>query len=188
MAIDESIFDNFPTLKTKRLTLREIQPSDAAEIFDMRRNRRVNQFIARPVMQDLESAEKLVERVDEMFKTKNGIPWAGILRDGQRIIGTCGFNAIDHPNHHAEIGGELSTEFWGKHIAVEAVTEILRFGLQTMQLRTIEAKVMPGNRGAIFLLEHLGFKKEAHFRDRMFFKNKYHDLAVYTLLSGDETF
>ena len=188
MAIDESIFKDFPVLKSKRLTMRSIQAVDAVEIFNMRRNKRVNQFMVRPEMDAIETAEKLVEKVDEMYRSKNGIGWAGILRDGERIIGTCGYNSIDHPNHRAEIGGEMSTEFWGKHIAMEAVTEILRFGLGRMGLHTIEAKVMPGNRGAIFLLEHFGFKKEAHYRDRVHDNGKYRDLAVYTLLNGEETF
>jgi [ribosomal protein S5]-alanine N-acetyltransferase len=186
--INQSVFNTFPVLKTNRLTLRAITKDDATEIFKMRANGRVNQFIARNNMEDRENAVKLVESVNLAYKNKQAIAWAGILRDNKAIIGTCGFNNIDIPNLHAEIGGELSVDYWGKHIAAEAVEAILKFGLETMNLHTIEAKVSPDNKGAIFLLEQLGFTKEAHYADRVYFNEKFSDMAVYTLLSGTQTF
>ena len=169
MAINTDIFDRFPVLHTRRLTLREIKPEDASKIFKMRANGRVNQFIAREPMSDLESSLNLIERTIGAYNNRSGIGWAGLLRNDHSIIGTCGFNQIDYPNHRAEIGGELSVEYWGKSLAQEAVEAIIKFGLSTMNLHTIEAKVSPGNRGAIYLLETIGFKKEAHFADRIFF-------------------
>ena len=152
----------------------------------MRANGRMNQFIAREDMANPEDADQLVERVRKTFENRDGIGWAGILRDKNEIVGTCGFNSIDYPNLHAEIGGELSVDYWGKNIAIEAVTAIIGFGLNQLNLHTIEAKVNPENRGAIFLMEQIGFKKEAHFRERIFFQGKFSDLAVYCLVKGEE--
>jgi len=188
MQLNQDVFETFPVLRTKRLTLRVITKDDAEEIFSMRANCRVNRFIARPDMEAREDAVKLVERVTLAYQNKQAIAWAGILRGNKAIIGTCGFNSIDIPNLHAEIGGELSVDYWGKHIAIEAVEAILRFGLGTMNLHTIEAKVSPYNKGAIFLLEQLGFKKEAHYKDRIYFNETFSDMAVYTLLKENERF
>ncbi len=185
---NQDVFNQFPVLKTSRLTLREIRVEDAKRIYDMRSNGRVNQFIPRPNMQAEDDAMKLAERTVAAFHNKQAIGWAGILRDSQEIIGTCGFNSIDIMNLRAEIGGEMATEFWGKNIAQEAVCEILRFGLYHMNLHTIEAKVSPQNRGAIYVLEQLGFEKEAHFKDRIYFNGNFSDMAVYTLLKGKELF
>lgn len=181
-----SVFDQFPIIKTKRLLLREIQLGDASAIFDMRSNPRVNKFIARNNMNDLQDAIGLVERTNAAYRNKQAIGWAGLMRENMEIIGTCGFNAIDIPNLRAEIGGELNVEYWGQNVAIEAVNAIVRFGLETMNLHSIEAKVDAGNRGAIFLLEKLGFKKEAHFVDRILFNNRFQDLCVYTLIKGNE--
>ncbi len=178
--INTSVFESFPVLTTERLTLRDIRTADAESIFKMRSSGRVNQFIPRPEMQEHEAALTLVEKTIHAYNNRQAIGWAGILRDNNEIIGTCGFNQIDIPNGRAEIGGELSTEFWGKHIAIEAVETIIQFGFDTMKLHTIEAKVSPDNRGAVFLLESLGFIKEAHYKDRVFFKGNFSDMAVYT--------
>ncbi len=186
MEVNETLFDEFPVLKTNRLTLRAISAADAAKIFEMRSTGRINQFIAREDMEYFDDSAKLVERVNLAYQNKQAIGWAGILRDNQDIIGTCGFNQIDFPNLRAEIGGELAVEYWGKKIALEAITAILDFGLNTMNLHTIEAKVAPENRSAIFLLESLGFTKEAHYKDRIYFREQFLEMAVYTLIKGNE--
>ena len=185
MSFNTAVFEEFPLLNTPRLQLRDIRLQDAEAIFAMRANGRVNQFIARPTMQDLANAQALVERTRNAYAQGAAIGWAGVLRDGHTIIGTCGFNSIEPQNQHAEIGGEMATEYWGKGIAQEAVQAILRFGITTMGLHTIEAKVNPNNRGAIHVLESLGFQKEAHFKERIQFEGKFWDMAVYTLMRGD---
>lgn len=176
-----SVFETFPVLTTPRLTLREILPDDAKRIYDMRSNGRVNEFIARLNMDAVTAAENLVERTRNAYKQQQAIGWAGLLRDGMEIVGTCGFNSIEPHNLHAEIGGEMATEYWGKGIALEAVKAILHFGIHAMHLQTIEAKVSPQNRSAIYVMEQLGFVKEAHYHNRIVFNNAFKDMAVYTL-------
>lgn len=188
MKINDKIFEEFPVLKTQRLTLREIRSEDAKQIFEMRSNGRVNQFIPRHNMMQEEDALQLAEKTIQAFKNKQAIGWAGILRDNNEIIGTCGFNQIDFYNLRAEIGGEMATEFWGKNIAVEAVLAIIKFGFEKLNLHAIEAKVSPENRGAIHVLEQIGFKKEAHYKDRIFFNDRFSDMAVYTLFEGNQNY
>lgn len=182
MEINRTVFGSFPVLETKRLLLRAISPGDAPAIWAMRASGRVNQFIARPAMNTQEQAEALVARTLAAFQQQEGIGWAGVLKESAAFIGTCGFNSIDYPNLRAEIGGELAVAQWGRNIALEAVTAIIRFGFDTLHLHSIEAKVSPGNRGAIALLQHLGFLKEAHFRDRVWFNGQFSDMAVYSLI------
>jgi len=178
-------FQVFPILKTPRLTLRQITLADAEAIFAMRSNARIGQFIARPSMQNPEDAETLVKKVADAYAAKQGIGWAGILRDGKTCIGTCGFNSIDQANLRAEIGGEMATEYWGKGIAQEAVKAIIHFGFAELGLHSIEAKVSPQNRGAIFVMEQLGFVKEAHYKDRIYYNGTFSDMTVYTCFAPD---
>jgi len=178
-------FSSFPILKTTRLTLRELRIEDAEAVFKMRSNGMVNQFIGREAMKEMQSAAELIEKTQRAYTEKKAIAWAGILRENKEIIGTCGFNSIDFENNRAEIGGEMATEFWGKNIALEAVTAIVDFGMTQLRLNRIEAKMDAENRGAIMLAEHLGFKKEAHLRDYFYHRESYRDLTVYSLLAKD---
>lgn len=73
MKINEKVFEDFPILKTNRLTLREIQFSDAAKIFEMRSSGRINQFIARENMHNMESSVKLVEKTILAYQNRQAI-------------------------------------------------------------------------------------------------------------------
>lgn len=182
MELNCQVFDQFPVIQTERLLLRQIEMKDAIQIMHMRQSNRVNRFIARDSMTNLDSAKELVKKTSDAFDSKAGIGWAGVLRNRSEIIGTCGFNRIDYLNNCAEIGGELSVDYWGKNIAMEAVQAIVTFGFEKINLQAIEAFVSPENRGAIYLLESLGFEKEAHFKERVYFNGIYLDMAVYSLL------
>ena len=178
--INLEVFRQFPVLHTPRLLLRQLNVSDSNEIFAIRSNPNVNRFIGREEMQESKTAEQLINDTLDRYKTHQSIAWAAELRGNTKIIGACGFNRIEHHNLRAELGGELSPEYWGKNIALEAVKEIIRFGLNEMNLHSIEARIQSGNLGAVHLVEKLGFVKEGHFRDHIYFKGKFHDLLVYS--------
>jgi len=184
MHLNDNIFNSFPIIKTRRLLLREINDEDATAIWEMRNNKRIAEFIARPENQTIEEAKALIERVKNNFANKDGIGWSTVLRDGKNTIGTCGLNRIEHQNLRAELGGEMSTQYWGKGIALEAVTAIVDFGINQLGLHSIEARVWPTNRGAIYILEQLGFQKEAHLKDALYFKDRFMDIAFYSFVAG----
>lgn len=175
-----SCFTDFPIIKTDRITMRQILKEDAERIFEMRANPRTNRFIFRPEMEEPKNAVELVAKVEEGYRNKSVLAWAGILRDGNRIIGTCGFNSISHQNLRAEIGGELLVDYWGKNIALEAVNGIIEYGFNQLGLNTIEAKVNPDNKGAVHILDLLGFEREAFFKQYGYYDGIFRDLAVYT--------
>jgi ribosomal-protein-alanine N-acetyltransferase len=180
--LDLSCFEDFPILKTERLTLRQIGLQDIKEIFEMRSNSRVSTYIYRPLMENLEDAKDILGKVRDQYKTKQAIGWAAVLRDKPEIVGTCGLVRFNHDNFRAEIGGEMLPKYWGKGIAQEAVTEIIRYGMEVINLHAIEAWIAPGNRGADRILKDSGFEQEAHFK-KIAYHEGFHDMAVYTLLN-----
>ena len=180
MELNPDVFTAFPALETRRLILRELQDADAEAIQSMRSSHRVNRFIARNDAITSEEAQSLTEKSRQAFENRTGIAWAGVRKGTDAFIGACGFNRIDFQNLRAEIGGEMSTDYWGRKLAIEAVAAIADFGFGRFGLHAIEARLDPGNRSAIALLESLGFVKEAHFRDYVYFRDAFRDLVVYT--------
>jgi ribosomal-protein-alanine N-acetyltransferase len=180
---NSGIFDNFPLLNTSRLLLREMGPADAPAIFAMRSNDSVRRYISRPLMTDIREAEELVQKVMTSYKNKEAIGWAAIHKDKWVYTGSFGYRTIDTPNLRAEIGGEMDPAFWGKGLAKEAFGEVVRFGLEHMNLHTIEAQVWPENKSAVALLEQFGFEKEGHLKECMLVNGKFADRAIYTLVN-----
>lgn len=183
MKLELKYFKEFPELRSDRLFLRKLTIEDAKSILEIRTTERVNQFIFRPPTDTLDKSIQLINKTLKAYSSMNGIAWAGVLRDNKEIIGTCGFNSIDILNRRAEIGGEMSIDYWGKGIAQEAFKMIIEFAFNKLNLHTIEAKVLYGNRSAIRILEDFGFEKEAHFKERVIYKNEFYDMLVYTLFS-----
>lgn len=178
--INEAPFLEFPVLKSKRLTMRPIERSDAPQIFDMQTDDLVLRYIAKKKPESLEEVEALIQYISEAYEKQEMLCWAAVIRDGDKIIGTCGFNRIEKENLRAEIGGALSPRYWGVGVAYEAVKQIVDYGFDELGLHTIEAKVDSGNRSAVFLLEQLGFVREGHFKDRMYFEGVFYDMDIYT--------
>jgi ribosomal-protein-alanine N-acetyltransferase len=183
MKINFSVFDHFPLLHTKRLELRAIGPENAAEILDMRSSKRVSAFIARDPIKDLHSAEELIKRTQKNYQNQEGFAWGAHLTGTDELIGSCGLFRFDLDNFRAEIGGEMRVQYWGRRYALEGVEAITEFGFNEFGLHSIDAWVNPDNRSAIYLLEQLGYRKEAHFSDRVYFKGKFQDMAVYTKIA-----
>lgn len=184
MELNYKVFDQFPTLHTKRLVLRQVQMNDAQQIFDNRNNQRISAFIPNREMESLKDAEELVEKLQDGFKKMESLAWFGTIKGSDKMIGSCGYNRIEYQNLRAEIGGELNVEYWGTGIALEAIKEVIRFGFEELKLHSIEAKVNPDNRSTIYLMGLLGFEKEAHFKEFGMMNGEFKDLAVYSLLAN----
>ena len=70
---------------------------------------------------------------------------------------------------------------------MKTIDKIVRFGFNEMKLHSIEANVNPENERSKKVLEKIGFKKEAYFRENYLFDNKFLDSIIYSMLEKDLT-
>jgi len=178
--INPKAFEEFPVLKSQRLTLRPILLEDAPEIFAMNTDDLVLKYIAKEKPTSIQEVEELINKISTAYEKQEMLCWAAILREGDKIIGTCGFNRFEKENLRAEIGGALSPRYWGCGVAQEAFEQIIAYGLGPLGLHSIEAKVDANNRSAKVLLERFGFVREGHFKDRYRFEDTFYAMDIYT--------
>jgi len=69
----------------------------------------------------------------------------------------------------------------------ETINTVVRFGFENIKLHSTEANVNPANEKSKRVLEKIGFKKEAYFRENYLFNNKFLDSIIYSLLEKDLT-
>jgi len=185
LKIDEKIFRKFPVLECDRLIFRQFNKNDAAPFFKIRSNGQVMKFMDSIFLKSEAEALKLIKTILLDFKEKRGVTWAIVDKKENKIIGTFGFWRLVRQHCFAEIGFSLLPEFWGRGIMTETFETLMEFGFKKIQLHRIEANVNPGNENSIKILERVGFKKEAHFRENYLFNNLYTDSAIYCLLETD---
>jgi ribosomal-protein-alanine N-acetyltransferase len=183
--INKSIFKSFPELETERLRFRKIDLSDANEIFLIRSNEDVMRFMDVSRHHSISDSEKLILTAEDSYKKETGMNWAIIEKLSNSFIGYIGFIRIFSEHCRAEIGYVLKPEYWGKGYMFETINRVVRFGFDEMQLHSIEANVNPLNERSQKVLERVGFKKEAYFRENYLFDGKFLDSVIYSLLEKD---
>jgi ribosomal-protein-alanine N-acetyltransferase len=170
----------FPELITDRLRLRMISGMDASTIFRLYGDLSVMKQRGEPVFSAIKQAEQLIFYWRKLFAEENGLRWGITEKQNGKLIGTVGFKKILHQHFRTDIGYELDPEFWNKGIMTEAVSAVVNFGFEKMNLHSIEANITPDHLASKRVLEKLGFVQEAHFRENYFYEGWW-DSAIWSL-------
>ena len=176
-------FHPFPTLTTTRLILRAITEKDAREIFRLRSNENVMQYIDRPRPKTINDALSYINIITNALKNEEGITWGICFKYSDQLIGTIGFWRMDKENYRAEIGYMLDDAFHRQGVMQEALNVVLDYGFNIMHLHSVEANINPMNIATMKILEKNNFVHEAHFRENYYYNGKFLDSFVYSLLS-----
>ena len=170
-------FTPFPNLETSRLVLRQIKLEDEAEIFILRSDARVNEFLARERACSIEDARNFINMINAKIRNNETVMWAITTKNSSKLIGTIVYWNISKENSTAEIGYELNPDFQGKGIMQEAISKVIDFGFENMEIQIIEAYTTADNRKSIKLLEKNGFILKPLSENKEELKN----MVVYTL-------
>ena len=181
----DTIFEQFPTLETERLHLRESRSDDAEATLAVLSSEEVCRYYDLSPLTSLDEARTLIAGRAAAFARGERIRWALAHREDDVVIGSCGLSRWDEEAGQAETGYELASAWQGRGLMREALTAIIGFGFGQMQLRQVEANVVPGNEASLRLLRRLGFREVELRRGRGFWKGQPHDLIHLLLFRED---
>ena len=177
-------FSPFPEIKTERLLLRKMTDADATEIQFLRSDDRVMKYIDREKTKTVEEAREFIQKINGNIDNNESIMWAIAFQDNpDTLIGNICFWRIINQHYRSEIGYTLHPDFWNNGIMKEALLAAIDFGFKAMKLHSIEAHINPDNTASGKVLEKTGFVREAYFKEDFFFRGKFIDSAVYSLLA-----
>lgn len=151
----------FPELTTSRLLLRQLQMSDAEEIFLLRSDEKVNEFVERKRATSIEDARDYIDMITTNQNNGEGITWAITLKDDPKLLGVIVFWNFLKEKDEAEIGYELLPAYHGKGIVQEGLLKVIEYGFKMLKLKTIGAYPKSTNRPSVNLLEKCGFVETA---------------------------
>ncbi len=179
------IFSHIPTLETARLLLRPLCVADADDMYRYAQRADVTEYLLWSPHPSASYTRDYLAYIEERYAMGDFYDWAIVEKESGRMIGTCGFTAVDAPHNVGEIGYVLSPEYHGKGYATEAAARVLRFGFETLSLHRIEAKFMQGNDASLHVMEKLGMRFEGYRRDGMLVKGRYRTIGICALLEQD---
>jgi diamine N-acetyltransferase len=105
-----------------------------------------------------------------------------VIEVEKKPVGTVGLSHIDHKNQKAELGILIDTEWQNKGIGKEALSLLIEFAWNEMNLRKIKALVFKENEIAINLYKSCGFVEEGVLRKEVYKNGEFKDVIIMALI------
>lgn len=172
-------------LTTERLHLRPLRMSDAPALFGIFSDARIMTYWSTPPWTTMETATNLVERDLKALPAGEYLSFGIVRSADQQLLGTCSLFRFVEQCRRAEIGYGLAYDAWGNGYMHEALTALVNYGFDALNLNRIEADIDPRNTASARSLERLGFQREGFLRERWFVDGVVSDSALYGLLLSD---
>ena len=172
-------------IETKRLRLRRICRKDRDDMYEYASREEVTRYLLWSPHESPAYTKRLIEHLTGLYRTGGFFDFAIEYRENGKMIGTCGFAAVDEKNNSAEVGYVLSPDYWGMGIACEAVNAVLQFGFCDLGLRRIEARYMVENTASRRVMEKCGMTFEGIYRQKILVREKYRDVGICSILDDE---
>ncbi len=173
--------------KTERINIRPVSINDKESIFVYRSDPETHKYLS--------LIPKTVDDVDDFIKKSSSVfnvqgtwfQFVIIEQLSNQVIGDIGIHFLDTDpeNKQVEIGYTLNKKYHGKGYATEALTVVINYLINYLNKHRITASIDPTNIPSIKLIERLGFRKEAHFIESLFFHGMWVDDVVYAILAKE---
>lgn len=178
---------------TKRIyggvvTLRQIEINDCTDRYvGWLNDPEVNQFLE--TKWSVQNMDTISEFVRMQIESPDSVLFAICLNDAcheNRHVGNIKIGPI-HPHYnHADISYFIGEkDIWGHGVATDAINCVCKYGFQELGLHRIEAGAYACAIGSQRALEKNGFKREAVFREKVYYNDEYIDAYKYGLLRED---
>ena len=174
-------------LETERLRLRPFTRGDVDAVFAYRSREDVARYLFDPPLSREECALAVQQRITELGLEKEGdrIILAVEKADDGVLIGEVSLIWRSVEARQGELGWIFHPEHQGRGYASEASARLLEVAFTEADLHRVYARCDAGNTGSWRLMERLGMRREAHFREHALFKGGWDEEFYYAMLRDE---
>ncbi len=156
---------SFTELTTVRLILRQLKATDDNEIFKLRSDEYINQYIDRPKETSIEESRQFIIKINNGINENKSFYWAITIKENPQLIGTICLWNLSEDKKTAELGYELNQKYQGQGIMNEAIKKVIEFAFQNIGVTTIEAYTHKDNLKSTSLLLKNNFSIDSRRKD-----------------------
>lgn len=167
---------------TPHLIARRFEPRDLSAFVAMRNHPEVARYQSWTHFNTEDGRRFLTDLAGQQPGEPNWFQFALEDRQTGGFVGDCGLNILAEDNRLAEIGYSIAPPYWNRGHATQAVKALLHYAFTTFSLHRITASTDPRNTASCRVLEKAGFRREAYFRQSLWFKGNWADDVVYAIL------
>jgi len=171
-------------IETPKLVLRAVEPKDARFLADLVNDPEAREGLG-PYSLVFPMSVDMEERwIDAASKTSDS-HMIITLRSGFVPIGLLSLRDHDKRNGSMHLNVILQKKNWDKGYGTEAVSGVLKFLFDRMNLHRVWLRVPEHNKRAIKCFKKCGFKFEGTLREDHFTGDEWHDSQLMSVLVND---
>lgn len=126
-------------LETERLILKPIDESNVEDILKIRSNKTTNQFVKRIPPKNNYDALDFILTIKKRVQNNETFYFGITYKNQQNLLGTICLYRFSEDRTEAEVGYELLPDYHRKGIMSEALSAVLNFGFNELNLQEILA-------------------------------------------------
>jgi ribosomal-protein-alanine N-acetyltransferase len=148
--------------ETERLIIREIQPTDIVEMFELHSDPEVHIFLDNKTITSKEQIAEIIDFVRQQYIDFGVGRWAMINKKTNEFIGWTGLEFVTketnkHKNYY-DLGYRLIKRFWGQGFATESAFASLDYAFDKLNAKKVYAIADCENQGSNKILKKVGLK------------------------------
>lgn len=174
----------FPLL-TERLLMRPFEDGDFDAMHAMQSDPQVSRFLYWDARSPDEVRAQL-ERIKPMTRLDDecdSLRLAAVRRDTGELVGDYSLRLASREHRQGEIGFITHPAHQGHGFATEGSLPLLRLGFEELGLHRIFGSCDARNTASARVMERLGMRREAHFRESEIFKGEWGDELIFAMLA-----
>jgi len=175
-----------PDILTGPLRINDLNPADAAALFNYRSDMRVACFQSW-LPDSIDAARAFIARSRSIPFDQTDSWYQLAVRSAatDELLGDLGVHFLPADGRQVEIGFTIAPAHQRQGFGTLAVVALLDYLFTTLDKHRVLASVDPRNEVSIAFLRRLGMRQEAHFRQSLFWKGEWVDDVVFAVLQSE---
>ncbi len=173
-------------IETERLLIRPYRAGDEVYMYkNWGTDSKVNTFLSWPMHTDIGVSKSVVDMWIEENKQPCNYNWGIELKENGELIGAVNVVWRDDATESVELGYCIGSPWWGKGIMSEAVSAIIAFFFEQVELNRVQAKHDPENIGSGRVMDKCGMAAEGRLRQCFISNRGRTDVILHAIRSED---
>jgi RimJ/RimL family protein N-acetyltransferase len=174
-------------LETDRLVLREFVEDDWRALYAIESREDVNRYQGYDAHTEEQSRAYVAKTIASAAETPRMLYEVAIAKrsDEQRLIGRGGIRRTTAEPRVGEMWVVLAPSEQKQGFVLEAARAMMSYAFAELAMHRLYGDCDPRNTPSAQLMERLGMRREAHFRENVFIKGEWCDSAIYAVLASE---
>jgi len=173
-------------LHSERLLIRNLQTTDLEDFYSYRSNPEIAKYQSFEPYTKEKAATFIASQKDRIFGKPGQWLQCGLEeKTTKRLVGDCAIKLDEDDPRIAEIGITISHLHQKKGFGKEALLTVMQFLFEKQNIHRIVETIDAENEASLKLIESVGFRKEGHFIENIFFKGKWGSECQYAMLKRE---